>query len=96
MVKEDRYCADTGTRPSSAPWAWAFDQIRHFGASNPGIVRKLLEVLTRLAFLVPPPRRAVVLAQAEAVLQDARARIESTVDCARIEQTAHRLLAGHN
>ena len=70
----------------------AFDQIRHFGASNPGIVRKLLEVLTRLASLVPPPRRPLVLAQAEAVLEDARARIESAVDRAGVEKAAGRLL----
>ena len=74
----------------------SFDQIRHFGASNPGIVRKLLEVLTRLASLVPPPRRSVALAQAQAVLQDARARIESATDRARIEQTAGRLLPGRS
>jgi uncharacterized membrane protein len=55
----------------------AFDQIRHFGASNPGIVRKLLEVFTRLESLVPPSRRDVLHAQATAVLQDARAQIES-------------------
>ena len=74
----------------------AFDQIRHFGASNPGIAQKLLEVLTRLASLVPPPRRPAVLAQAEAVLHDARARIESATDRARIEQTAGRLLPGRS
>ena len=55
----------------------SFDQIRHFGASNPGIVRKLLEVFTRLESLVPPARREVLRAQATAVLQDARAQTES-------------------
>ena len=71
----------------------AFDQVRHFGASNPGIVRKLLEVLARLASLVPPPRREAALAQAEAVLQDARARIESAVDRTAVEDAAKRMLA---
>ncbi|HYR08298.1 MAG TPA: DUF2254 family protein, partial [Longimicrobium sp.] len=71
----------------------AFDQIRHFGTSNPGIVRKLLEVLTRLASLLPPSRRRVVLAQAEAVLQDARTRVESAVDRIAVEKAASRLLA---
>jgi uncharacterized membrane protein len=70
----------------------SFDQIRHFGASNPTIARKLLEVTTRLASLVPPPRRAVLLAQAEAVLHDARTRIESAADRAGLEETATRLL----
>ncbi len=55
----------------------SFDQIRHFGASNPGIVRKLLEVFTRLESLVPPSQRDVLHAQAAAVLQDAPARIAS-------------------
>jgi uncharacterized membrane protein len=50
----------------------AFDQIRHFGASNPGIVRKLLEVFTRLASLVPPSRREILHAQLAAVVGDAR------------------------
>jgi uncharacterized membrane protein len=70
----------------------SFDQIRHFGASNPAIVRRLLEVTTRLASLVPAPRRAVLLAQAEAVLHDARARIESAADRAGVEGTMKRLL----
>lgn len=55
----------------------SFDQIRHFGASNPGIVRKLLEVFARLESLVPPSRRDALHAQAAAVLQDARAQTES-------------------
>jgi uncharacterized membrane protein len=71
----------------------AFDQIRHFGASNPGIVQKLLEVLTRLASLVPPPRHHVALAQAEAVLEDARARIESAVDRTAVEEASRRIPA---
>lgn len=55
----------------------AFDQIRHFGASNPGVVRKLLEVLARLESLVPPSRRDVLRAQAAAVLRDASARMDA-------------------
>ncbi|MBW3569972.1 MAG: DUF2254 domain-containing protein [Gemmatimonadetes bacterium] len=70
----------------------SFDQIRHFGASNPGIVRKLLEVLARLASLVPPSRRPVLLAQAHAVLDDARARVESAGDRVGVEEAATRLL----
>ena len=71
----------------------SFDQIRHFGASNPAIARKLLEVTTRLASLVPPPRRAVLLAQAQAVLDDARARIESVADRVELEEVAKRMLS---
>lgn len=72
----------------------SFDQIRHFGASNPAIARKLLEVLARLPALVPPPHRAVLRAQAEAVLRDARARIESAGDRAGVEEAARRLFTG--
>lgn len=68
----------------------AFDQIRHFGASNPGIARKLLEVLARLAPLVPPSRRPALLAQARAVLDDARLRIESAADREALEVVARR------
>ena len=50
----------------------AFDQIRHFGADNPGIAGKLLETLTRLESLVPLSRRPVLAAQAEAVRERAR------------------------
>ena len=45
----------------------AFDQIRHFDAGNPAIATKLLATLAQLAELVPPPRRAPLHAQAEAV-----------------------------
>lgn len=69
----------------------SFDQIRHFGASNPGIARKLLEVLTRLAALVPSARRPVLLAQARAVLEDARARMETAGDREALEALAGRL-----
>ncbi len=72
--------------------ALSFDQVRHFGASNPSIAQKLLEVLARLASLVPPSRRPVLLAQAQAVLEDARAQIESAGDRVRIEEIANRLL----
>lgn len=70
----------------------AFGQIRHFGASNPTIVRKLVETLARLTSLVPPPRRAVLYAQARTLLADARARIESAADREGVEEMAKRLL----
>jgi uncharacterized membrane protein len=72
----------------------AFDQVRHFGASNPGIARKLLEVLTRLASLVPESRRACVLVQARAVHEDARTAIESAGDRVALEEMAARVLPG--
>ena len=45
----------------------AFDQIRHFGASNPAVVKKLMETLKRLEGVVPPDRSAPLQAQLDAV-----------------------------
>ena len=70
----------------------AFDQVRHFGASNPAIARKLLDAFTRLTSLLPPARRPVVVAQARAVLDDARARMESSADRDALEEMGKRLL----
>jgi uncharacterized membrane protein len=69
----------------------AFDQVRHFGASNPGVARKLLEVLSQLAGLVPPARRPVLVAQARAVLDEARAHVGSAADRDALEAVARRL-----
>ncbi|HEX6038247.1 DUF2254 domain-containing protein [Longimicrobium sp.] len=69
----------------------AFDQVRHFGASNPGIARKLLDVLARLAELVPASRRPVLLAQARVVAADADARMATAADRAAVAETARRL-----
>lgn len=35
----------------------AFDQVHHFGADNPSILRKLMESLSQLMEMVPPERR---------------------------------------
>jgi uncharacterized membrane protein len=67
------------------------DPIRHFGASNPVIARKLLDTLARLAAQVPPAR-ALLVEEAEAVLEDARAQVESARDRALVEESARRLL----
>jgi uncharacterized membrane protein len=69
----------------------AFDQIRHFGASNPALAKKLLEAVTRLAGLVPPHRRAPLDAQAEAVLRSVRSIAEEPADRAAVEEAAGRL-----
>lgn len=70
----------------------SLDQIRHFGASNPAIARKLLDTLERLAGQVAPAHRALLVNEARAVLEDARARIESARDRAAVEASARRLL----
>jgi uncharacterized membrane protein len=70
----------------------AFDQIRHFGASNPAIAKKLLQVIAQLLELVPSERRGPLAGQAEAVLRAARKAIESPPDLAAVEEAAGRLL----
>ncbi|HEU4558338.1 MAG TPA: DUF2254 domain-containing protein [Longimicrobium sp.] len=66
----------------------AFEQIRHFGASNPVVARALLGALGRLDARVPAGRRAVLREQADALLHDARARIDNARDLAGIEHSA--------
>ena len=69
----------------------AYDQIRHFGVQNPAVAKKLLETVVRLQELVPPPRRAPLQDQADAILRDARARIENPNDLAAVEAAAERV-----
>jgi uncharacterized membrane protein len=66
----------------------AFDQIRHFGASNPAISKKLLGSLAVLITLVPKERHPPLIAQAEAVLEDTRRSTEASAarrDLERLE-----------
>jgi uncharacterized membrane protein len=70
----------------------AFDQVRHFGAANPVIAGKLLATLRQLMELVPDGRREPLVAQAEAVLRDARHRTANPADLAAVERAADRLL----
>lgn len=64
----------------------AFDQIRHFGAGNPTIVRKLVDLLTQMMAVVPRERHPALQAQLEAVVADARRSIESPVELAAFER----------
>ena len=70
----------------------AFDQIRHFGASNPAVAKKLLQTVSHLAELVPPGCRPPLREQAEAVMRSARSTIEAPVDLEAVEEAARRLL----
>ena len=70
----------------------AFDQIRHYGSSNPAVARKLLATLARLRELVPEDRRGPLMGQAAAVLRDARGTVESAAELRGVEETAERLL----
>ncbi|MGH7637791.1 MAG: DUF2254 domain-containing protein [Gemmatimonadaceae bacterium] len=66
----------------------AFDQIRHYGASNPGIAKKLLESLGELGGIVPVALRHVVAEQVKAVTRAARREIADEGDLALVEQLA--------
>jgi uncharacterized membrane protein len=52
----------------------AFDQIRHYGAGNPAITKRLLDTIARVRALVPPSRHAALDAAAAHVAADARAQ----------------------
>lgn len=60
----------------SSAVAVAFDQIRHFGASNPAIGDKLLDSVGSLIGLLPAERHAALLEQADAVLEDTCRSVE--------------------
>jgi uncharacterized membrane protein len=66
----------------------AFDQIRHSGADNPMIVKKLLDALTQLMELVPEERRGPLAAQREAVVSDAQQGIESSIELPDVDRVA--------
>jgi uncharacterized membrane protein len=66
----------------------AFDQIRHFGADNPTIVKKLLEALGDLVRVVRVEARPALQAQAESIAAVARRAVDDPAERARIEHLA--------
>jgi len=70
----------------------AFDQIRHYGGSNPAIAKKLLNAVLDLAVDAPPRDQVVLTAQAEAVARKARGAIEDPAILAEVEQLARQAL----
>ena len=66
----------------------AFDQIRHFGSSNPAIPKKLLEAIADLAGVVTPHARVVLAAQAESVVRAARRAVDDAQDLEAVERLA--------
>lgn len=72
--------------------ALSFDQIRHYGASNPAVAIQLLSTLERLAELLPSERAQPLLGQARSVLRDARSGIGNPSDLEMVERAADRLL----
>jgi uncharacterized membrane protein len=72
----------------------AFDQIRHFGAANPAIAKKLLEALGDLVPVVRPDAREALAEQAEAVTRAARRAIDDPADLEAVERLAATVRAG--
>jgi len=72
----------------------AFDQIRHYGASNPAIAKKLLDTIRRVAVLVPARYQPALSAQAEATLHAARQSIDIPVELAEVERVGAGALEG--
>jgi len=66
----------------------AFDQIRHFGAGDPTVAVHLLDVLGRMASLVPPVARPELCRQAEQTLAAARDQLGPGGDRARVDAAA--------
>jgi len=72
----------------------AFDQIQHYGISNPTIVKKLLAIMCHLIPLIPHAQRSAIIQQAEALLEAATVDITLTSSRREIDKLAdefHRL-----
>ena len=72
--------------------AFAFDQIRLFGADNPEVARRLLTSFGELATVVPIGLQATLRAHAQAVLQQARRSLGDPDALQSIERLAAEVL----
>lgn len=66
----------------------AFDQIRHYGAENPAIAKKLLAAMSGLAALLPETRHEPLLAQARVLEHAAQSEISIPAERAGVENMA--------
>jgi uncharacterized membrane protein len=71
----------------------AFDQIRHFGAENPAIAKKLLETLADLAGVLPAAVRPVLAEQAESTVRAARRSVSDPAELEAVERLAAHAVA---
>jgi uncharacterized membrane protein len=69
----------------------AFDQIRHFGAANPAIARRLLEALGALATVVPAELHEPLRHQAGVIAAQARRSIADPAEQEAISRRAARM-----
>ncbi|HEY0971661.1 MAG TPA: DUF2254 domain-containing protein [Gemmatimonadales bacterium] len=66
----------------------AFDRIRHYGASDPSISKKLLEALMDLATVCPRHDRRAIVAQVDAVARAAQRGVPDAMELAEVERLA--------
>lgn len=71
----------------------AFDQIRHFGAANPTIAKRLIETMHDLLGVVPAEHHVALAGQVRAVARAARRGIDQPEDLERVERLADQALA---
>jgi uncharacterized membrane protein len=70
----------------------AFNQIRHYGVSNPSVAIVLIETLAELAALAPDAARPSFSGQLHAIIASAREQVTDPGDVARIEEVVVRAL----
>lgn len=71
----------------------AFDQIRLHGTSNPGVARRMLEALERVATRVPPQLHGPLALEARQVLRATELAVGDRVDLEFVRRAAPTLLA---
>lgn len=64
----------------------AFDQIRHFGADNPTIVKRLLDSISQLLEMVPPERRLPLQAKHDSIRAEAEEMIKSSIESSDVDR----------
>lgn len=71
----------------------AFDQIRVHGTANPGVARRMLEALERVAERIPPHLHGPLALEARQVLRATKQRVGDRVDLELVRRAAPTLLA---
>ena len=71
----------------------AFDQIRHFGADNPTIAKRMIETMHDLLGVAPVALHEALAAQVRAVARAARRAIDESEDLELVERLAEQALA---
>jgi len=68
----------------------AFDQIRHYGADNPTIPRKMVDTLTQMLTVTPPDRHGPLKTQLSLIIDDARSELRRDSEIMNFERMLER------